>query len=184
MTNNCERYERALRRNLFELRYALSERNAINALVEVAPVTRWSYFSYADIAISNDMLSHAMKILDTHKDSVSFWFLYKYKKEEINEYLEDLDLSLSELEKMTTDLKFIRDKTHFHIDRKGVFDPAKVWEEAGITGNFFNKIFEGLWEVLNRLHESQHGQRFEQPIYDGDDIKKIIDCLRENNILI
>jgi len=184
MTSNCERYKQALRRNLFELRDALSERNAINALVKVAPVTRWSYFSYADIALSNDMLSHAMKILDTHKDSVSFWFLYNRKKEEIDEYLNDLDLSLSELKKMTEDLKLIRDKTHFHIDKIGVFDPASIWDEAGITGNFFNKVFESLWEVLNKLYESQHGVRFEQPIYNGDDVSKIVDCLIKNGIFI
>ena len=184
MGKSCERYVRAVSRNLFELRYSLSERNAINKFVAVAPETSWSFFSCVYVALSNDMFSHAMKVLDTHKDAVSFWFLYRCKKEEVEEYLKDIDLSLTELEKMTADLKYVRDKTHFHIDRNDVFDPTKVWEKAGITGDFFNKVIEGLWEVLNHLHKLEHGQRFDQPIYEGDDVKDILDVVREKGITI
>lgn len=184
MDKGCKRYVRALRRNLFELRYALSERNLINEVVAVAPETSWSFFSYAYVAMTNDMFSHAMKALDTHKDAVSFWFLYRCKKEEVDDCLNDIGLSFIELEKMTADLKYVRDKTHFHIDRNGVFDPRKVWEKAGITGDFFNKVIEGLWEILNRLHESEHGKRFDQPIYEADDVRKILNVVREGDIRI
>ena len=58
------RYERALTRNLYEIRSALSERNAINIFVEERPNTSWSFFTYAYIALKNDMVAHAIKVLD------------------------------------------------------------------------------------------------------------------------
>ena len=85
---------------------------------------------------------------------------------------------------MTVDLKHVRDKTHFHIDRNGVFDPRKIWLEAGITDDSFNKVIDGLWKILNHLHELEYGQRFNQTIYDGNDIEAILNVVREKGIVI
>ena len=54
------RYERSLKRLLHEVKWTLSMRNAYNALCSIAPVTNWSFFSYASLALKNDMVSHAI----------------------------------------------------------------------------------------------------------------------------
>ncbi len=65
----------------------MSHRNAVNAIVEVSPNTSWSFFSYAYLALYNDMLAHAIKVLDRHKDVSSFWYLYRCNQKEFDSLL-------------------------------------------------------------------------------------------------
>jgi len=178
----CDRYRHALRRNLFELRYALSERNAINSLAACVPTSGWTFLTYVYISLSNDMFAHSMKVLDTHPDSVSFWFLYRCHKEQLDVELAQAGLDLAEIRRLTASLKHVRDKTHFHIDRNAVFDPTVVWQDANITGDAFNRTVGGLWTALGTLYRQEHGTAFGQPLYGAEDIPAIVSALREKGI--
>jgi hypothetical protein len=178
------RYARALTRNLYEVRSALSERNAVNAIVEVAPTTSWSFFSCAFSALYDDMLAHAMKVLDRHKDAASFRYLYRCNTSEIEELLKKIDLTIADIEKLSENLKDIRNGTHFHIDRNGVFDPSNIWKKANISGDFFNRVIEGIWDILNHLYISLHQKPFIQSIYEGKDIKEIIEAVKKAGIKV
>lgn len=182
--NISNRYVRALTRNLYECRSALSERNAINALVKVKPTTSWSFFSYAYLAFYNDMVAHSIKVLDKHKDAASFWYLYRCKKNEVLDFLDEIDLPLTEVDDLSEKLNHIRNKTHFHIDKKGVFNPEEIWKQADIKGNFFNKVMDGLWETLNHLYFLHHDKKFNQPLYTGKDVKDIIEAVHEAGIKV
>ena len=179
-----DRYYRALIRNLHEVRFCLSHRNAVNAIVEVAPKTSWSFFSYAYLALYDDMVAHAIKVLDKHKDASSFWYLYRCNQKEFGSLLKKSDLQFEDIENLTERLFKIRDKTHFHIDRMGVFDPSAIWKEADIKGSFFNSVMEGIWEVLKELHISAYRKSFIQPIYDGDDVRAIIEAVKKAGITV
>ncbi len=176
------RYRRSLIRNLHELKFLISKRNAANALVAEIPTFGLSFFRYAYYALKNDLIAHGIKILDKHKDSVSFWYLYCCKKDEIDKYLANNNFSIDKIEELSKKLKTVRDKTHFHIDKDGVFDPDKIWESAGITGNEFNLVFDFLWELLNNLHISQFSEPFRDYLYRGEDIKEIVRTVRNANI--
>lgn len=179
-----DRYYRALTRNLHEVRFCLSKRNAVNSLVEVAPNTSWSFFSYAYLALKNDMVAHAIKVLDKHKDASSFWYLYRCNQNEIGTLLKKIDLQLEDIETLTEKLIKIRDKTHFHIDKMKVFAPSSIWQEADIKGSFFNSVMEGLWEALKELHIIGYKKSFIQPIYDGADVKGIIEVVKKAGITV
>lgn len=177
-----DRYSRSLIRNLHELKFLISKRNAVNILVVEIPEFGLSFFRYAYYSLKNDLIAHGIKILDKHIDSASFWYLYRCKKNRINKYLADKKFSIDEIEKLSQKLKTVRDKTHFHIDKDGVFDPDKIWEIAGITGNEFNLVFDFLWELLKNLHISQFSEPFRGHIYKGEDIKEIVRTIRNANI--
>jgi hypothetical protein len=53
-------------------------------------------------------------------------------------------------------LKSIRDKTFVHIDKEGVFDPGKYYEEAGINDLHLANAIDQVWTVICRLNAS-HG---------------------------
>ena len=139
-----DRHSRGLTRNIHEVRSLLSERNAINKLIELYPSPGYDFFRFSYYALYNDMIAHAIKVLDQHKDSSSFWFIYGSHQEKIDQILAEHNCSIGDIELLSSKLKNIRDKTHFHIDQRAVIDPKKVWKDADITGDFFSKIFEVL----------------------------------------
>ncbi|MGA7878342.1 MAG: hypothetical protein WCA08_21970 [Desulfoferrobacter sp.] len=179
-----DRYYRALKRNLHEVRFCLSYRNALNAIAAVSPETSWSFFSYAYLALKNDMVAHAIKVLDKHKDASSFWYLYRCNQRELDSLLKKFGLPYEDIENLTEKLIKIRDKTHFHIDKIKVFNPAAIWKEADIKGTFFNSVMEGIWEVLKEVHISSHSKPFVQPIYDGNDVGAIIEAAKKAGITV
>ncbi len=183
MKNNL-RYGRSIKRNLFELHRSLSYRNAYNNFIKRKPRSKWSFFSYASLALYDGMFSHAIKVLDKHPGTVSFFYLYKCNSKLIENELVQVDVKIEEIELMSDKLNKIRNKTHFHIDKKSVFDPNKIWEEANITGNAFNNVMDNLWIVLNKLYVIEFDEIFGQPIYDGKDIISIIDAVEEKGIVV
>ena len=130
------------------------------------------------------MVAHAIKVLDKHKDASSFWYLYRCNQKEFNSLLIKFGLPFEDIENLTEKLFKIRNKTHFHIDKMGVFDPSEIWKEAAIKGSFFNSVMEGIWEVLKELHISAFRKPFIQPIYDGDDVRTIIEAVKKAGITV
>jgi hypothetical protein len=184
MTVGTDRYGRSLTRLLHELRWAISERNAYNELCLVAPETSWGFFSYASIALKNDMCAHAIKVLDQHREASSFWYVCRCKKECVESELRRENLSVTEIQDLADKMKMVRDKTHFHIDKGRVFSPEGVWKEANIKGGEFNKVIDGLWSVLNSLYVKHFGKPFSQPIYDAKDIAELVKVARKNGITV
>ena len=176
------RYGRSLERLLHEVKWTLSKRNANNALFAVAPQTNWSFFSYASLALKNDMVSHAIKVLDHSRKSSSFWYIHRSKSKVVETALLNVNLTVSELDNFSKRIRIIRDQTHFHIDKAKVFSPSSVWKEANISGDEFNKIFDGLWSALNELYVQHFGCCFPQTLYDGQDVARIVALVREGGI--
>ena len=149
-------------------------RNCLNALSRVAPETNWSFFSYCHIALFNDIFSHEIKVLDQHRDAASFWYLRNCEMKLMDILLQKHSLTIDEIAGLCEKLKIVRDKTHFHIDKKGVIDSENVWIEAGITGDYINTIIDKLWYILNELFVEKYKVEFAQPVHDGSDVESII----------
>ena len=184
MKNIDKTFKRALIRNLFELERALSYINGYNEIVTIAPTSWWSFFSYSSLAMYDAFMFHSMKILDEHPDVASFWFLHRNNKEEIEKILKAHKVPIRKVRLLSKKLALIRNKTHFHIDKNAVFDTDKVWKDADITGNFLNEVLNALWVTLREIHFNEIGEIFNQPIYDGSDVKKIILLATENGIIV
>lgn len=171
-----DRYKRSIKRNLYEVRDLLSMRNAINALVNAQPDFGNSFFRYAYMALFNDMMTHAMRILDRHRDTTSLWYLIRCNESQVHSALKAAELPKEWITDLAEKLKQVRDKTHFHIDRNDVFAPDDVWSRANITGDDLNRVFDRLWDALNRLYKTVNERDFRQFIYQGGDVKVIIEA--------
>lgn len=183
MTNN-NRYKRAISRNLFELGRLFSYRTAINELIRVSPTTNWSFFSYAYLAMYEAVFFHAMKILDEHREAVSFWYIWRCNQGAAEKYLSKCNLTYDEIKNLSGKLKLVRNKTHFHNDRNEIFNPNDVWTKADIVFNFFNKVMDNISEVLRMLYSDQFGEQYHMSIYNGKDIENILQAVQEKGITI
>src|SRR3990170_3943715 len=129
-----DKFKRALRRNLHEVGRAILERRALVGMEAADSHHTVDFFRLAYDALFNDMIAHAIKVFDRHKDSTAFWYIYRFSEEEINKYIKKKGFDLNNLDIVADKLKIIRDKTHFHIDRIGVLRPEDVWKSANLTG--------------------------------------------------
>ncbi|MGA2623211.1 MAG: hypothetical protein ABSF91_05095 [Bacteroidota bacterium] len=183
-------YSRALIRNLYELRRALSYRNAFTELLTIAPnVSAFpepgaSIFTYSFFALHDAMFLHVMNVLDLHTRVASFFYLHKCNTKGIEDELVKNGLSLADINILADKLKGVRDKAHFHIDKKAVFNPSEVWYDADIEVDFFNHVTETLEKVLHSMFVSEFNREIDASIYGAEDIKAIIGAVQSKGIRI
>ena len=170
-------YKRALRRLIHELDQAICE--------DLAHAALWNHRScgvdfwrIAFVALSNDTVAHTMKILDRHRDSTSFWYVFAQREQDIRAFCTTESIALSEIEWLSNKLKDIRDRTHFHIDRREIFNPDTVWQRAGINNARFTAILESLWKILDYLYTAEYGESFGAPEYDASDVGLILEAAK------
>ena len=176
-------YERALERLMHELDQAICEDRAHAAIWDCHTSQGMSFFRIAFYALSNDTVAHAIKILDRHPQSASFWYIFQQKEQEIRAFCAAHSISLTEIEAVSDALKNIRDRTHFHIDRRDVFDPEAVWRRAGLKHSRFTAVLESLWKILDHFYTAESGQSFGMPDYTGSDVEPILRAVKEAEIL-
>ena len=119
------------------------------------------------------MIAHSIKVLEKRKGNASFWYIYCLKEKEINDLIKDEEINFDRIVATADSLLHIRDKTHFHIDRKAVEDPKKVWHDGGVSGNQLGAVLDDLFHILNQLHIKEFGKPFDFPEYDGSDATEI-----------
>lgn len=122
--------------------------------------------------MQDQMVSHAIKVLGA-KEQAGFWSLYFTYEDLCRPFClahgYDVDVDVSP---MSSKLKLVRDKTHFHLDRLGVLDPNAIWEEADFTWGQFERALTVCYSLLDFLHQHLHGHSFHLPEYDGLDAKQ------------
>ncbi|MDA8174450.1 MAG: hypothetical protein M0018_07665 [Nitrospiraceae bacterium] len=174
------RFERALLRNLNELGRAILERRAMVGMEAAESSHTVDFFRLAYDAMFNDMCSHAIKVFDKNPCSSTFWYLYRCEKKAVEQFAEDHKFQFSLLETLGNKLTHVRNKTHFHIDKKDVFNPEKVWREAAISGRELALGIDSAYAILAHLHQVRFGRPFNLPKYDGSDATEIIHCWEQH----
>ncbi len=178
-----DRFYRALFRNLNEIRTALLQRQALIGIAAAKSKHKLDFFTLSHDALFNDMIAHAIKVLDKNQDSATFWYLYNCDPKTIDSFFKDKTYGLKTLEDMADKLIHVRNKTHFHIDKKGVLNPKAIWSEAEINGDDFGKILKHVFDTLQYLRKVHLGKELAMPDYDGSDATKIIAIAMREGII-
>lgn len=178
MTAPDARLRGAIKRVFAEANKALLKRTAYNSLCTAGfTYTGISFFAIAEQALYNDLIASAIRIFDDHKDVASLWYIIRCQEGVAKTAAAKCGVNLDELRAIVPKLKHVRDKTHFHIDRKGVEQPREVWKTANITGgeltNALNDAAKLVAQIKKELFE---GNLDVSTPYDGSDIKEIIDA--------
>jgi len=179
-----DRLSAAITRNLHEIGLARHERNAIAGMSAAETGHTWDFFRLAEIALFNDMIAHAMKVLDRNPQSATFWYVFRCLESKLLPFLATASITLDQIGHLADRLKCIRDETHFHIDRDAVRDPSTVWNKVRIPANEFARVTDTVWDILLHAHRLHFGADFESPAYDGSDITPILIAARDEGLLL
>lgn len=180
--------QRAVDRNLHETIQALREHRALSEIEKYQArhaIYGLNYFTITYLALVNSMMGHVSKVLDRHKDSVGFWFIYKTQRDVMAQLKSFSDERIQHLRDLTKRVKLVRDKTLFHIDKDAVFDPREIWREAKIKGNQLKMGLDYLYDLLYELCDDGFKKsKFQVGVYNGDDISKLLEYARQNELCI
>jgi hypothetical protein len=178
-----ERLQRALERNLHELSRAIVERKAMVGIETAESSHGVDFFRIAYDAMFNDMIGHAIKVLDRNGQSTSFWYVYRCEQHGIDRYIKDKGYDINRYQNMADKLKKVRDKTHFHIDRDAVRRPDDIWNEANIKGSELKQVIEELWDILRHVFKERLSREFPVLSYNGHDATEIIRAAQKAGIV-
>jgi len=176
-------YARALIRNLNEAGIAILERRALEGIENAKSSHSIDFIRLSYDALFNDYIAHAIKLFERSNQAVSFWYLHRCQAGIIDKFIKKENINISLIHKATDSLAHVRNKTHFHLDKKRVFDPSEVWNEANITGKELALAIDDTWKILEHLHFKIHSKYFGLPEYNGEDATKIIKAGQEAGIL-
>ena len=168
------RLKRALERNLAELSNCILKRRAYNKFIVQKSSHSLDFFRICVHALYNDMFADAHRALDRHKDAASFWYIKNIAPESFSKAAKESGIDTKRLDELTKKLNHIRDRTHFHIDKRNVIKPSEVWVEADITGDEFIYLTENAHEILRCMYLELTGNDNCVPDYNGEDIEKIL----------
>ena len=178
MEPNDARIQAALRRNFAEANNAILKLTAHNELCASGfSYTGMSFFAIADQALFNDMFASAIRIFDDHKEVGSLWYIIRSHEQIAHKAADACGISIDKLREIIPKLRHIRDKTHFHIDRRSVEQPSLVWEVANITGDELTNALRDAAALLATIKQEAYGGELDKlTSYDGSDVREIIDA--------
>ncbi|MDO8281845.1 MAG: hypothetical protein Q7U10_04365 [Thermodesulfovibrionia bacterium] len=158
---NDETYKSALQRNLNEVVMAKLEYDAYREIDEKLLLNFYdSFFVLAQDSLFNDMVAHMIKVLDQDSQSTTFWYIFRYKSDEVKEFIKRENIDFMAIYDIANKLKIVRNKTHFHIDKKGVKDPKAVWADANITYDELKSNIDAIYKILNYFHNKEFNVDF------------------------
>jgi hypothetical protein len=166
----------ALNRNWEEANNAILKLTAFNQLNKIGfSDTEISFFSIVDQALYNDILAGAIRIFDDHKEAGSLWYIVRCKASAATQAAHECGINLPQLRKIVPKLLHIRNKTHFHIDRRALDNPSAVWTDADMSGQELAQALYDAAHLLARIKQNLYGGELEQLTpYDGSDAQQII----------
>mgnify|MGYP001611617354 CR=1 FL=1 len=168
-----ETYHSALKRNLNEVVIAKLEFEAYREIGNKVLLNfPNSFFWLSGTALFNDMMAHMIKVFDRDAQSATFWYIFRCKSKDIKKFIKENNIDFMSIYDFAEKLKQVRDKTHFHIDKKGVKNPAGIWKSADISYNELKANIDAVYKILNYLHVNEF--EFDFLIPKIDDLQYII----------
>lgn len=174
------RVRAALERNLAETHDAILMFTASHALgrADAADLSE-GFFAIARQALFNDMIASAMRVFDDHKEAGSLWYIVRCHPQIARRAADEHRIDIGALHRVVPKLGHIRDKTHFHIDRREVERTERVWQEADLSaGELIGALHDAavLLAAIRQLLEG--GPLAQLPSYDGSDVEEIVEALK------
>ena len=179
MTHSDARFNRTIERVSAEAFWLYTYQKAIYGLC--VDSIGLDFFQVSLNALKDARLIRLIRILEDDPQTASFWYLYKCNEKLLKKIAKVRDFDLIWTKEISDKFLGIRNKTFVHIDKDGVFDPQKFYDEAAITHNDVDKVIMGLWKVMQALHLEVLGKEIQGDNYIGDDIKHLAE-LRDKEL--
>jgi hypothetical protein len=170
--------QRAVARCTDEIARAVLYLRAWRGIAKAKTYHGVDFIYLAHLAFYDQTFAHALKVLAPSKSGragqdLGLWFLVRRRKATVARLCAAHGIFLGHVRRVGQKLKIIRDKTHFHLDEKGVRHPGRVWKAAGLTKKQFDDALDASLRLLLLLHIEIRGVEYPMPWYDGSDAFKI-----------
>jgi hypothetical protein len=172
------RYKRTVDRVTRETSWLFTEQTALIALGPVR-AHGLDFFRVAFTGLLGDRLIRLVRVLEDDTRVASFWYLHRCNPKDVEQALLGAGMSLADLRDFSRRLRAIRNKAFVHIDKAGVFDPRKIYKEAGIKNSDVDKTIRALWTAMQDLYHTTFGQAYRRSTYSGADITLLEECRNE-----
>lgn len=179
MPTEHPRLRRAIEKNLNGLNNCILKRRVHNKFYELGTAHGLDFFRVAIHALYNDLFADLHRSFDTHQDAASIWYVRNLDSRLFNEALAEVDITLERLEKLAEKTKHIRDRVHFHVDRRDLLEPVSAWRTAALTGNEVIELTEKSHEILRIMYLRLTGEDKPVPEYYGEDVELIVRSYKE-----
>lgn len=179
MSHSDKRFDQTVERISAEAFWLYTYQKAICGLCVDA--IGLDFFRVSLNALKDARLIRLIRILEDDPQTASFWYLYKSNEKLLKKAAKACGFDLDWAKEISDKFLGIRNKTFVHIDKVGVFDTQKFYDEAGITHDDVDKMIVGLWEVMQALHIEVLGREIKCDDYTGEDIKHLAD-LRDKEL--
>ena len=171
-----ERVKKAIVRNLVEVNSALLKLTAYNKLCEVEfSYEGMSFFAIAGHSLYKDMIGNVIQLLDLHPHAESFWYIERMIPVDVQSAAKNCNTDIEQVKEFSSKLLYVKNKTHFHIDKCVVENSKEVWNRADISADEFTQTLSSVAGILAILkRELFGGELGEVTQYDGADIQKMV----------
>ena len=164
-----------IHRNIVEIVSAREQYNAWIVIVQNEGKHSIDFIEISRKALFHDMISHVVKVLDKDSRGATFWDIYSKFKQDIDSFMMGQEIRIKDIREFGKNLKHVWDKTHFHVDKKGVFDTRSIWIEANIKRVQLLEIMDFIYDILKHVYLKHFGVPFYYPDYNGEEINKILE---------
>ena len=146
MSHSNERFNRTVERIGAESYWLYTYHKAICGLgVDAIGL---DFFRVALNALKDARLIRLIRILEDDSQCASFWYLHKSNTKLVTQIAKDTNLDLNLIRSVSDRFLGIRNKTFVHIDKDVVFDPQKMYRDAGITHDEVENVIESMWRFM------------------------------------
>jgi hypothetical protein len=176
-----DHFRDTLERLLPETYNLMSDQAALEALMDHRT---GAILAQSFSALMGDRLARLIRILEDSEETASFWYLHRCEPTNVAK-----DVDIARLRKLSSkdQLKLIRNKTFFHIDKDRVADSQAVYTQANVIADEVVWAMETVWRILNRLYEERFGCPYHQSHMTLDNMREIFNRdlanLRERGVL-
>jgi hypothetical protein len=165
---------RAIERNLHGLSNCILKRRAHNKFYELGTAHGLDFFRIAIHALYNDLFAEMHRSFDTHSDAASIWYVQNLDRRLFDEAAAKAGITIKRLEELSEKTRHIRDRVHFHIDRRDLAKPESAWHTAELTGDEVIELSEKAHEILRIMYRKLTGEDKPVPNYYAEDVELIV----------
>lgn len=178
MSYSDSRYKRSIERVAAEAFWLKTYQNALCGLTVTA--IGLDFFRVSMNALKDARLIRLIRILEDDSKVASLWYIFKSNERRFYKAAKEVDFDVDLARRLADKFIGIRNKTFVHIDKQGVFDPGRLYDEAGITHNDLDRFIRTLWPLMEALHLDVLGHEVKGDDYSGEDIAYLA-SLRDQN---
>lgn len=174
MSHSADRFIRSIERLSGEAYWLNAYQKAMEGMIEIDPIGI-DYFWVSLNALKDARLVRLIRVLEDDGKVASIWYVLRSNEKLVRKAAKKTGFCFDFAKALAGKLPVIRTKTIMHLDKKGIMDIKKVYQDAGVTHDEISSFISQFWVLMQELHLRVIGSDIQCDEYDGRDIQYLAD---------